>query len=200
MPCRRGRQKRRFAGRYSCDAHGGKAFKVTKASDRITDPRFEIVRAVFERSLNSAGVACVGRLSARWLGVSATCEPQLQWEHDEQPLFCEDGIDAASAPTPTADDAALGEEAAGDNATSAADANGSARSNATNASSNASANASGTASGGGPMPSARHPHVFRGLDARLYLLTGGAEAAHGIELNESDGRLPLTASAPPVSR
>ena len=54
-----GRQKRRFAGRYSCDAHGGKAFKVTKASDRITDPRFEIVRAVFERSLNSAGVACV---------------------------------------------------------------------------------------------------------------------------------------------
>ena len=48
-----------FVGRYSCDAHGGKAFKVTKASDRITDPRFDAVRSVFERSLNSAGVACV---------------------------------------------------------------------------------------------------------------------------------------------
>ena len=52
-----GRQK--LVGRYSCDAHGGKAFKVTKASDRITDPRFDAVRSVFERSLNSAGVACV---------------------------------------------------------------------------------------------------------------------------------------------
>ena len=49
----------KLIGRYSCDAHGGKAFKVTKASDRITDPRFDIVRSVFERSLNSAGVACV---------------------------------------------------------------------------------------------------------------------------------------------
>ena len=40
-------------------------------------------------------VACVGRLTAKWLGVSAACEPQLVWQDDGSPLFCE--IDAPNA-------------------------------------------------------------------------------------------------------
>lgn len=104
---------------------------------------------------DSRGVACIGRLTARWLGINAQCEPQMRWQADHAPLFCE-GDDH---PVPVG------------------------------------SNSQQTGSTPRPSVAARHPHVFRGLDAAMYLLVGGADAVHGFLLNGSSGRLPVAAAS-----
>ena len=57
---------------------------------------------------------CVGRLTARWLGVLDSCEPALEWEDDGEPVLC----------TASAADSDAGSSTDGPNATATANATG----------------------------------------------------------------------------
>ena len=35
-----------------------------------------------------SGIACIGRVSGRWLGADETCTPTLEWEDDGHPVLC----------------------------------------------------------------------------------------------------------------
>jgi len=57
---------------------------------RLPDHRGEQSRhlALYYHIEGMNASSCIGRLTARWLGVSSDCEPELSWEDDGAPVLC----------------------------------------------------------------------------------------------------------------
>lgn len=114
------------------------------------------------------GLACIGRISGRWMMPDPTCEPRLEWEDDGQPVLCSN-----SAASKEEGNEQLADVFAGPKFNSTAEWR-------------ASSNGEALAYGAEP---------FYGLDGSLYLVYGAYEPGNIqiVQLNESSGRLPKVA-------
>lgn len=117
---------------------------------------------------NTGGLACIGRVSGRWVEPDVGCAPVIAWEDDEEPVLCSN-----SAASKLHGHENVSDVRAGPRFGSTLDWR-------------ASADAEALAYGAEP---------FYGFDGSLYMVYGAREPGdiRVVQLNESSGRLPAVA-------
>ena len=116
----------------------------------------------------SGGLACIGRISGRWLGVDSTCTPVILWEDDGNPVLCSNSAASKQNGSEVVVDVSAGMKY--------------------NTSQAWKDNSHGEALAYGAEP-------YYGLDGSVYLVYGAQDPGHIkiVQLNETTGRLPKVA-------
>ena len=119
-------------------------------------------------STADAGLACIGRISGRWVAADGLCAPTIEWEDDGEPVLCSNSASSMSVGHEEIADVAAGTKYN-------------------------STNLWRTSSNGEALAHAAEP--FFGLDGSLYMVYGARAPGdiRIVQLNESTGRLPTVA-------
>ena len=117
---------------------------------------------------DAGGMACIGRVTGKWMPTDAECAPIIEWEHDDEPMLCSNA--AASK--------ANGREQVAD---------------VQSGPKYPSVQDWRSSSNNEPLAYGAEP--FYSLDGSLYMVYGAREPGdiRIVQLNESSGRLPEVA-------
>ena len=123
---------------------------------------------------SSDGLACIGRVSGRWLGHDPTCTPRIYWEDDGKPILCSNVAANVETDSEVIPDVSSGSKYDSEERWLA--------------------NSDGEALAYGANP-------YYGFDGSVYLAYGAREPGNVkiVQLNESSGRLPKVAQPGSVS-